>query len=274
MKFNFTSLIAAALLTAPTVANELVSPNVSYNSVTELSVSEHYTTFTYGDDPLQFVEHWPAVDAATTAPLVVFIHGGCWLNAYDIAHTRPAAQALAQAGYEVASIEYRRTGDEGGGWPGTFKDIFQALLVTLTRPPLQASEREVVVMGHSAGGHLAILAGQALAKEVDHVVGLAAITDLTSYAAGESGCEQAAASFMANAEAADWQQADPAQQEFSVAITLLQGTADSIVPLRQAEALADQAEIVTVQDAGHFDWVHPHSHAWQRLLQTLEQLTL
>lgn len=274
MKHHFVGLAAVFLLAAPVVADERVAPNVSYSSVTELPVTATYDTFSYGDDPLQFVEHWPAVNAAASAPLVVFIHGGCWLNAYDIAHTRPAAQALAQAGYEVASLEYRRTGDAGGGWPGTFQDIFQALLVTLTRPPLQASEREVVVMGHSAGGHLAILAGQALSEDVDHVIGLAAITDLTTYAAGESGCEQAANSFMANAAPSDWQQADPAQQQFSVDITLLQGTADSIVPMQQATALADQANIVTVEDAGHFDWVHPHSHAWQRLLQTLEQLTL
>ncbi|MFT7506823.1 MAG: acetyl esterase/lipase [Gammaproteobacteria bacterium] len=46
-------------------------------------------------------------------PLVILIHGGCWLRAYDIQHTFALSTGLAQAGFNVWSLEYRRSGDIG-----------------------------------------------------------------------------------------------------------------------------------------------------------------
>ena len=56
-------------------------------------------------------------------PVVIFIHGGCYMSQYSIAHAAAAEQAIADAGYAVWSLEYRRVGDTGGGWPGTFQDV-------------------------------------------------------------------------------------------------------------------------------------------------------
>ena len=76
----------------------------------------------YGDDPLQFGNlRLPEGDGPH--PVVAFVHGGCWLSMYDIAHVGPAEQAIADAGFAVWSIEYRRVGDEGGGWPATYLDV-------------------------------------------------------------------------------------------------------------------------------------------------------
>ena len=77
-----------------------------------------------------------ATDA--NAPLVILIHGGCWLNSFDVNHSRPLATALNQEGFAVWSLEYRRTGDSGGGWPGTLEDIQLALsqLERLSSTPL------------------------------------------------------------------------------------------------------------------------------------------
>ena len=72
---------------------------------------------------------------SANAPLVILIHGGCWLNSFDVNHSRPLATALSQAGFAVWSLEYRRTGDPGGGWPGTLEDI-QLALTQLERFPL------------------------------------------------------------------------------------------------------------------------------------------
>ena len=66
-------------------------------------------------------------DTNTDAPLVILIHGGCWLNSFDVNHSRPLATALNHAGFAVLSLEYRRTGDPGGGWPSTLEDIQLAL---------------------------------------------------------------------------------------------------------------------------------------------------
>jgi acetyl esterase/lipase len=89
--------------------------------------------------------------------VVVFIHGGCWLSVFDIAHVGPLEQAWADAGYAVWSIEYRRVGDDGGGWPGTFQDVAAGAdhLRALARDyPLDL--HRVVAAGHSAGGAFAL----------------------------------------------------------------------------------------------------------------------
>lgn len=96
---------------------------------------------------------------AAPHPVVVFIHGGCWLSEYGIGHVGLAEEALAEAGYAVWSLEYRRVGDEGGGWPGTFRDVAAGVdhLRRLAREyPLDLDR--VVAVGHSAGGQLALWA--------------------------------------------------------------------------------------------------------------------
>jgi len=90
-------------------------------------------------------------------PLVIFIHGGCWLSAYDITHAGSIEQALADSGYAVWSIEYRRVGDEGGGWAGTFLDIAHgADFVREIAEKYSLDMNHVVASGHSAGGEFAL----------------------------------------------------------------------------------------------------------------------
>lgn len=81
----------------------------------------------YGDDPLHFGElSLPAGSPGSGHPVVINVHGGCWLSAYPIDHSRALARALAESGFAVWNIEYRRVGDSGGGWPGTFEDVADA----------------------------------------------------------------------------------------------------------------------------------------------------
>src|SRR5690349_18700293 len=101
--------------------------------------------------------------AETAGPLVLFLHGGFWRVAYDRTHTGPLATALASAGFVVCVPEFRRTGQRGGGWPGTFDDVATAVdtLPALVREAAGAhliSDGPVVLAGHSAGGHLALWA--------------------------------------------------------------------------------------------------------------------
>ncbi|OAN57377.1 hypothetical protein A7X12_07650 [Sphingomonas sp. TDK1] len=91
-------------------------------------------------------------------PVAVVIHGGCWDSRMeDWQGTAPLADALTARGIATWNIEYRRTGDTGGGYPGTFEDIAAATdyLATLARTqPLDL--RRVAVVGHSSGAHLAL----------------------------------------------------------------------------------------------------------------------
>lgn len=111
------------------------------------------------------------------APLVVYVHGGFWRQAWDRKHARPLAAALAAEGSVVAVPEYRRVGGEGG-WPTTATDVEEAL----TRLPeildgLGVRTTTTTLVGHSAGGHLVLwLANQSHA--VDRVVALAPVADL------------------------------------------------------------------------------------------------
>ncbi|MGH3919835.1 MAG: alpha/beta hydrolase, partial [Pseudonocardiaceae bacterium] len=112
-------------------------------------------TLSYGPEPDQVVDLWGAEGGP--APLVVLVHGGFWRAAIDRMHLRPMAVGLVAAGYAVAVLEYRRTGQPGGGWPGTFDDVAAALdrLPELVEPyGLDAAG--AVWAGHSAGGHLAL----------------------------------------------------------------------------------------------------------------------
>ncbi len=76
----------------------------------------------YGDDPLQFGE-LRLPDGPGPHPVAILIHGGCWLSEYDITHLRKLAAAITETGVATWALEYRRVGNPGGGWPGTFQDI-------------------------------------------------------------------------------------------------------------------------------------------------------
>lgn len=95
-------------------------------------------------------------------PLLVMLHGGCWMAAADRKHVSFFCQSMAARGVAVWNVEYRRVGQEGGGWPGTFEDVAQAWSYLPGLKAFPVDLRRVVLVGHSAGGQLALwLASQA-----------------------------------------------------------------------------------------------------------------
>lgn len=278
--------MSAALVSSASALSEgqaLVFPKVNaevpYDAVTALPFAPAHKRVEYGADPLQFGLFWRANPApkktnetqtGNAKPLIVFIHGGCWLSEYDIVHSYPLTSALAQAGYSVFSLEYRRTGDVGGGWPGSYQDILKGIEAAYKVAKEEAQTEELVLVGHSAGGHLAVLAGQNV--PVTGVVGLAAITDVEKYAKGSNSCETATPAFMGGTPeqvAEAYAQASPAKHDVTVKTLLLHGDKDAIVALEHA-TLSGAVSVIE-EGAGHFDWVHPGSPAFSQLLNALAQ---
>ncbi len=110
----------------------------------------------YGGGPLQFAD-LRLPEGPGPYPVMILIHGGCWLSEFDIHHIGKLADAFARHGIATWTVEYRRVGDEGGGWPGTFQDIEQSaaqMLAVADQYSLDTSR--VIVAGHSAGGQLAL----------------------------------------------------------------------------------------------------------------------
>ncbi|MEM7281954.1 MAG: alpha/beta hydrolase [Pseudomonadota bacterium] len=112
--------------------------------------------YPYGSDPEQFAElRLPERDGPY--PVMVLIHGGCWLAEYDLAHIRNLAKAFADTGIATWTLEYRRVGDVGGGWPGTFEDIIEGtVLLNSIRTKHNLDTEKLIACGHSAGGQLAL----------------------------------------------------------------------------------------------------------------------
>src|SRR4051794_23939254 len=116
-------------------------------------------TVAYGDHPDQVGNlHLPAGDGGPW-PVVVLVHGGFWRWGWDRTLMTPLARDLASRGFAAWNIEYRRVGQEGGGWPGTLDDVAAAADAV---PGLDAVDpTRAVTIGHSAGGQLALwLAGR------------------------------------------------------------------------------------------------------------------
>jgi acetyl esterase/lipase len=238
---------------------------------------------------------WPPGGAQGTAPrpapLVMFLHGGFWRSAFDRAHTGPLATALAAAGFAVCVPEFRRTGQRGGGWPGTFDDVATAVdvLPSLVREAAGGgviSDGPALLAGHSAGGHLALWAASrhhlppgtnwhAPGGQVRGVVALAAVSDLSGCHA--LGLGQGAAKALIGGGPGRYPDryrlADPMHLlPVGCPVRLVHGAADGSVPcamsrdyLAQARAAGDDVALDELPGAGHFDVIDPLSPWWPRV---------
>lgn len=266
---SFTAIATQPLITFPKVDN-----NVSYSKVAALSFMPADEKIAYGTDPLQYALLWRAKQLENTvqSPLVILIHGGCWLSTYDIQHTYALSTGLAQTGFNVWSLEYRRSGDLGGGWPGSYDDVKAGILASNNYNNGEFDLAGSVLVGHSAGGHLALLAGGVI-KQLKGVIGLAAITDIEEYANGSNSCQQVTKNFMQampTEKPSEYHMANPSKQPLHVNTLVLQGKKDNIVPAFELDKL--ERKIIMLDGVGHFDWIHPGSAAFTLLTQQLNGL--
>jgi acetyl esterase/lipase len=250
--------------------------NVSWDEICLLPKDEADHIIAYGEAAEQFGE-LRLPKSSGPHQLVVFIHGGCWLNTYGVDHIAAVSRALADEGYAVWSPEYRRVGDVGGGWPGTFEDISKSIeiLGELAGGYSLRLDR-VIVMGHSAGGHLALwfAAQQANSLLLGGVISLAGISDLLEYEALANECASSLPKLLGGTslEQPDrWVQVDPVRLlPLIVPSVFIHGELDDIVPLAQSECMGGTLHMV--KGAGHFDMLSPHSTAFKIMCQVLKDI--
>lgn len=248
-----------------------VNNNVAYASVASLGFNPADEKIAYGDNESQFALLWRAKQIQPQNPLVILLHGGCWLSAYDIKHTYALSTGLAQAGFNVWSLEYRRSGASGGGWPTTFNDVKAGILAVSKYNNGEFKLADSVAVGHSAGGHLALLAGGEI-DQLKGVIGLAPITDIKAYARGNNSCQKVTKDFMQGMptyKPKAYTQANPSEQSLHPQSIILQGDQDTIVPAFNLEQL--KRPVVMLDGVGHFDWIHPGSEAFKTLIQNLNE---
>jgi acetyl esterase/lipase len=254
-------------LFAASLPLQAISEPVSFGDVLQLPIAEVAQALDYGSSPQNTVINIRGSDSSRG--VVTLIHGGCWSNAYDRDHTLPMAEALSTMGYDVWVPEYRRVGDEGGGWPGTLEDIIAAVEFVTDKtghPP--------ILVGHSAGGHLALRAAQT-GLAIDGVLGLAPITDLVSYGAESGSCQSMVAPFLGDetySPDASYRDASVTINAINIPIAVVIGKEDPIVGASQV-AVFDAIQITTVDGAGHFDVIHPETEAFSAVLAALEAMT-
>jgi acetyl esterase/lipase len=242
----------------------------------------------YGADPNQFGDLRLPKDTDKDKdkgpfPLVINIHGGFWRAKYDLAHTGHLCAALTAKGLATWNLEYRRVGNPGGGWPGTFDDVrsaYRFLPELVKRYRLDANR--VVVMGHSAGGQLALCLA-AHEASLTKVVSLAGVLDLQQ--AWESHFSDNAVVEFLGGKPADvperYREADPMQLSIARSTTqwLIHGAADDVVPsyfsrnyAQQKRTRGDDVHYLEISAAGHFDLIDPHSQAWPKVQDTVLHL--
>ncbi len=227
----------------------------------------------YGAGPSQFVDfrYPPSADSAV---LAVMIHGGFWRARHDLLYAGHVCAALTAAGLVTANLEYRRVGEPGGGWPGTLEDVRAGLHFARAHV---ADGAPCVILGHSAGGHLALW----LAREQPNVAcafGLGAVACLRTAWERNLG-DGAAAEFLGGTPEAypeRYRAACPSTRPAVARCVLIHGSSDDIVPVSQAGDYLDarsgdpvSPELIEVPAADHFDVIDPRSAAWPAVFEAI-----
>lgn len=239
----------------------------------------------YGPDPSQWIELTRADGSG--APLAVLVHGGFWKAAYGAEYARPLVPSLVARGWSTAVIEYRRVGN-GGGYPATLEDVASAI-EALGDHGLDLGR--VVVVGHSAGGHLAawLATRQSLPDGAPGarpramptaVVAQAGVLDLRAAARDRLGADAVAALLGGppDAVADRYELASPIERlPLGVPLLCVHATEDEDVPPSQSAAFKERArEAGDVVDhleveGDHFAVIDPRGTAWTLTLDWMDR---
>jgi acetyl esterase/lipase len=270
------------------------APLMGWNDLLSRPRPQPTRTVSYGDDPNQVADLWlPA--GKGPFPAVVMIHGGCWqASVATHSYMNYAAEDLRRRGIAVWNIEYRSVDQPGGGYPGTFKDVAAAIdRLVIEAPHDGVSLRRVVVVGHSAGGHLALWAAArhrlpassplhwAAPQPMAGVVDLAGIPDLKTDT--ETACGAEVLHKLTGAPTPErpdvYADTSPAALlPLGAPQVVIHGAQDTTVPpavgqayAAAARAAGDRLEVLT-PPGGHVEEVTPGQPAWAEAVSAVQHL--
>ena len=249
----------------------------------------------YGKHPSQFGE-LRIPELPGPKPVVITIHGGFWQSKYGLEENDPLDEDLTSRGYATWNIEYRRVGEDGGGWPGTLMDVIDAVNhLTQIEERFQLDLARVVILGHSAGGHLALWLASRLNKvqtdeinktllvPIQRVISLAGVSDLEKMweIHEEKGISSPVASFVGGSPQEVSQRyriASPIELlPLNVEQVLIHGELDRHVPVelsieyhRRAIEQGDNVRLIVLPEVEHFMVIDPSSSAWKSVIDALE----
>ncbi|MFT7474797.1 MAG: acetyl esterase/lipase [Verrucomicrobiales bacterium] len=233
--------------------------------------------FSYGSAPSEFGRLW-IPEGGSARPTVVLLHGGFWRRrGGDLSLMTPLAERFVEEGFAVWNVEYGRTGESRGGWPDTFEHVRESLTyVSRLQGQYGMRSSGVVVIGHSAGGHLALWASSRADDRRAPIVGVVALAPIVDL-------ELAAVELLGNGAVVDLLGGSPAQVPaiygqasvlpLSVPALILTGSADDHVPSRFSGGLLGLAvRTEELAGASHLDLIAPHGAAADEIVTFLERI--
>ena len=252
-------------------------------------IEASFVRISYGESLHQFGE---LRTASAQSPVLIFLHGGCWLSQYNLNQTNAIMSAFTASGITTWSLEYRSIGN-GGGWPETFLDVAHGvdhLRVIADRYPLDLDR--VIVAGHSAGGQLALWAAARPNLSPDSplykpdplpVRGVLALAPapMLGVLHKRAVCDHVVDKLMGGSPRRyrdRYDQVDLARIAPSAPQLLLIGNKDRAWAwvgrryFQLAMRRGDAVQLLELPEAGHFALINPNSSAWPVVLQSARSL--